>query len=156
MHHSMKSAGEGEAFWRFSLAFYAQPGVAAALIELQDRSGRDVNAMLYGLWLGVVRGETMTAAAAAAPPADAAVELRALRRRLRADPEPDIQALRRRVQAVEIAAERVAQARLAASAGQPSKAAGRAEAAAANFALAAGEPPPEAVARAIGRFTRRA
>src|SRR6185437_14156316 len=93
MHHSTKSAGEGEAFWRFSLAFYAQPGVAAALIELQDRSWRDVNAMLYGLWLGVVRGETMTAAAAAAPPADAAVELRALRRRLRADPEPDIQAL---------------------------------------------------------------
>src|SRR5436190_572701 len=52
----------GEAFWRFSLAFYARPGVAQALIALQDRSGRDVNLTLFGLWLGVVRGAWLDAA----------------------------------------------------------------------------------------------
>jgi len=36
----------GEAFWRFSLALYARPGVAEALVELQDRAGRDVNLQL--------------------------------------------------------------------------------------------------------------
>lgn len=114
--------GEGEAFWRFSLAFYARDGVAPALIALQDRDGLDVNVILYALWLGLARGHAMTAAdlaaaeAAAAPLRDAViVELRGLRRRLRADPDPGIQALRRRVQALEIAAERAVQERLAGS-----------------------------------------
>ncbi len=112
--------GAGEAFWRFSLAFYARPGVAPALIALQDRDGLDVNAILYALWLGLARGHAMDAAdlaaaeAAAAPLRDAVVvELRGLRRRLRAHPDADVQALRRRVQALEIAAERAVQQRLA-------------------------------------------
>ncbi|HEV2185925.1 MAG TPA: DUF2390 domain-containing protein, partial [Stellaceae bacterium] len=42
--------------------------------------------------------------------------LRDLRRRLKSDPDPDIQALRRRLSALELAAERRIQARLAASA----------------------------------------
>jgi uncharacterized protein (TIGR02444 family) len=114
--------GEGEAFWRFSLAFYARPGAAPALIALQDRDGLDVNVILYALWLGLARGHAMNMAdlaaaeSAAAPLRDAVVvELRGLRRRLRAHPDPDIQALRRRVQALEIAAERAVQERLAAS-----------------------------------------
>ena len=112
--------GEGEAFWRFSLVFYALPGVAAALIALQDRDGFDVNVILYALWLGLARGHAMKAAdlaaaeAAAAPLREAVVvELRALRRRLRAHPDADVQALRGRVQAVEISAERAVQERLA-------------------------------------------
>ena len=40
----------GEAFWRFSLAFYAVPGVAGALIALQDRDGLDVNLLGPKLW----------------------------------------------------------------------------------------------------------
>jgi uncharacterized protein (TIGR02444 family) len=39
-------------FWRFSVAFYAQPGVAQACLALQDRSGADVNLVLLALWLG--------------------------------------------------------------------------------------------------------
>jgi uncharacterized protein (TIGR02444 family) len=44
---------ENEAFWRFSLAFYERPGVADALIALQDREGFDVNLVLFALWLGI-------------------------------------------------------------------------------------------------------
>ena len=44
---------EDDALWRFSLAFYASPGVAQALIALQDRDQLDVNLMLFALWLGV-------------------------------------------------------------------------------------------------------
>src|SRR5438105_8202307 len=94
----------GEAFWRFSLAFYARPGVAQALIALQDRSGRDVNLALFGLWLGVVRGAWLdaaglTAAEAAIAPISAAVvtPLRRRRRQLRAVADPDLQVLRQRI-----------------------------------------------------------
>ena len=38
-------------FWRFSLNFYRQPGVAEACITLQDDCGVDVNLMLFLLWL---------------------------------------------------------------------------------------------------------
>ena len=48
-----RSVRDEEALWRFSLAFYARPGVAEALIALQDRAGLDVNLMLFALWLGV-------------------------------------------------------------------------------------------------------
>ena len=49
----------GEAFWRFSLAFYARPGVADALIALQDRAGSTSILMLFGLWLGVRHGREL-------------------------------------------------------------------------------------------------
>ncbi len=38
-------------FWRFSLSFYRQGGVAEACIALQDECGADVNLMLFLLWL---------------------------------------------------------------------------------------------------------
>jgi uncharacterized protein (TIGR02444 family) len=38
-------------FWRFSLNFYRQAGVAEACIALQDDFGVDVNLMLFLLWL---------------------------------------------------------------------------------------------------------
>src|SRR5258707_12890741 len=44
---------EDEVFWRFSLAFYERPGVADALVALQDRDGFDVNLVLFVLWLGI-------------------------------------------------------------------------------------------------------
>jgi len=40
------------AFWRFSLATYGHPAVAAACLALQDRWGADVNLLLYCCWLG--------------------------------------------------------------------------------------------------------
>ena len=38
-------------FWRFSLNFYRQAGVAEACIALQDDCGVDVNLMLFLFWL---------------------------------------------------------------------------------------------------------
>jgi len=118
-----------EGFWRFSLAFYARPGVAEALLGLQDRAGLDVNLILFALWRGAVHGhrlemaELQAAEAAVAPLRREIVEpVRDLRRRLKTQTDGDIQRLRRRVAVLEVAAERAAQARLAApvtaSAGQ--------------------------------------
>src|SRR5216684_2125739 len=92
----------GEAFWRFSLAFYARSGVADALIAIQDRADRDVNLILFGLWLGASHGRLLAAdelagaEAAIAPVAGAvAAPLRRLRRQLKPDPDPDLAAMRR-------------------------------------------------------------
>jgi uncharacterized protein (TIGR02444 family) len=38
-------------FWRFSLQFYRQSGVADACIALQDDCGVDVNLLLFVFWL---------------------------------------------------------------------------------------------------------
>jgi uncharacterized protein (TIGR02444 family) len=56
-----KSSLSGEVFWRFSLAFYARPGMADALIGLQDRAGLDVNLMLFALWRGALHGQRLHA-----------------------------------------------------------------------------------------------
>ena len=140
-----KRSVSGEAFWRFSLAFYTRPGVAEALIALQDRAGRDVNLILYALWRGLAhghrvdRGELMTAEAAVAPLRRDIIEpLRRLRRGLKADNDPDIQALRRRIGALELAAERRAQSRLAATIATSIADSDRHAAAEANLALALG------------------
>ena|SRR5438067_63617 len=112
----------GEAFWRFSLVFYSRPGITEALLRLQDRDGCDVNLMLFALWCGAVLGRRLDAADLAAAEAVAApiqdgivVPVRNLRRRLKSTTEPDAQELRRRVAALELAAERRVQQRLAAS-----------------------------------------
>src|SRR3954451_355651 len=91
----------GEAFWRFSLALYARPGVAEALIALQDRAGLDVNLILFGLWAGArhgrnLEGEGFAAAAEAVAVASGVVrDIRALRRQLDPEADRDIRSLRR-------------------------------------------------------------
>src|SRR5229473_2579006 len=143
----------GEAFWRFSLALYARPGVADALIAIQDRAARDVNLILFGLWLGASHGRLLAAGelagseAAIAPIAAAAVA--PLRR------------LRRRIATLEIAAERRVQYRLAAQLAGASGAQGdRLAAAQANLALYLGDEArsPEAgvLCRALASLIRRA
>jgi uncharacterized protein (TIGR02444 family) len=114
-----------ESFWRFSLMVYARPGVAEALIGVQDRGGHNVNLILYGLWLGLCEATRLDAAARDRATAaiagldrDIVAPLRRLRRALKDDPDPDVRDLRRRVLALEIAAERRVQARLAASGGR--------------------------------------
>jgi uncharacterized protein (TIGR02444 family) len=158
----------GEAFWRFSLALYARPGVADALIALQDRAGRDVNLILFGLWLGASRGRrldvTELAAAAIAPLNVAAVApLRRLRRRLKAARDPDLRALRGHIAGLELDAERRVQRRLAAdfsgaSGAQPEG--DRVAAAEANLALTLGGDARSGEARvlcqALAALTRRA
>src|SRR5215470_5475198 len=105
---------DDEALWRYSLAFYARPGVSEALLALQDRAGCDVNLILYALWLGVsgggrlTKGELARADLIARPIRTEIVEpLRALRRKLRAKPDADIQRLRESIKALELDAERV-------------------------------------------------
>lgn len=150
----------GEAFWRFSLALYARPGVVETLIALQDRAASDVNVILFALWLGASRGRRLTAAelaaaAAIAPVNEAAVvPLRQLRRRLKPASDPDLNALRRRIAGLEMAAERQVQYRLAASLPEEAGAAsegGRLAAAQANLALTLGGEFGSAEAGTLGR-----
>src|ERR1700687_1199682 len=61
-HPGGQDDSDGEAFSRVSLALYARPGVAEALIRIQDRAARDVNVILFGLWLGACQGRLLAAA----------------------------------------------------------------------------------------------
>ena len=86
----MSDAGEqGSPFWRFSLRFYRQPGVADACIALQDGCGVDVNVLLFFLWLATARRyvsrDVAQAVCAQAMPwrDDVVAPLRAVRRRLK-------------------------------------------------------------------------
>jgi uncharacterized protein (TIGR02444 family) len=115
---------EDEAFWRFSLAFYERPGVADALIALQDRDGFDVNLTLFALWFGISGRGTLradlleTAKRVAGTLRSEIVEpLRCLRRKLRHHPDLGVQRLREGVKALEVAGEKLIQERLALLAG---------------------------------------
>ena len=48
-------------FWRFSVKFYAVPGVAQACIELQDQAKVDVNVLFFLLW-NATQGRALNAA----------------------------------------------------------------------------------------------
>jgi uncharacterized protein (TIGR02444 family) len=116
------AGGAAASLWRFSLAFYAEPAIAASLIALQDREGCDINLILFALWLGLCGGKRLdapglAAAQAAAQPIGQAVvlPLRRLRRALKAMPGRDIERLRARVATLELAAEKAVQHRLAAT-----------------------------------------
>jgi uncharacterized protein (TIGR02444 family) len=115
---------EAEAgFWNFSLTLYALPGVAEACLRLQDVAGKDVNLALYCLYAGMVLGrridgnELSLLGRSIEPWNEAAVRpLREVRRRLKSfDADPESAALRRRIQALELEAERLAQSRLCAA-----------------------------------------
>ncbi|MDF2117117.1 TIGR02444 family protein [Roseiarcaceae bacterium H3SJ34-1] len=106
-------------FWTFSLSFYRMDGVAPACIEVQDKAGVDVNILLFVLFLAT-RGRALQTADVAAIDAalkgwrdDVVIPLRAVRRVLRSpeksvDPE-QASALRERIKAVELEAERLQQ-----------------------------------------------
>jgi uncharacterized protein (TIGR02444 family) len=113
------SGPQGSPFWRFSLRFYRQPGVADACIALQDQAGVDVNLLLFLLWQS-----TLKRALSASEVEDieqrigpwrqtTVVALRTLRRALKAPPAlvaPEAAELfRTRVKAVELEAERLQQ-----------------------------------------------
>jgi len=164
-HPGGEDDAAGEAFWRFSLALYARPGVADALIAIQDRAARDVNLILFALWLGASRGRRLAAGelagaeAAIAPIAGAAVA--PLRRQLKSVADPDLAALRRRIAVLEITAERRVQYRLAAQRTAVTGAqADRLVAARANLVLYLGDEArsPEAgvLCRALASLIRRA
>ncbi|HYD99507.1 MAG TPA: TIGR02444 family protein [Alphaproteobacteria bacterium] len=140
-------ATEAAALWAFALRVYARPGVQPACLALQDGHGRDVLLLLWAAWLGGL-GHRLTAAEAAgaeaalAPWREAVVRpLRAVRRGLKAGPppapSPATEALRDRVKAAELEAERLGLDLLAGLVA-PRRADGSA---AANLALVAPEAP---------------
>jgi uncharacterized protein (TIGR02444 family) len=108
-------------FWTFSLSIYGLPGVPAACLALQDGSGVpvDVNVLLFALY-GAKAGRGLDEAAVSAVVSlveawrrDVVVPLRQARRTLKepsgAFDTPVTAALRQRVKAVELEAERLQQ-----------------------------------------------
>lgn len=106
-------------FWNFSLAFYARPGVADLCLDLQDRFSVDVNVLLYLLWQATRRRRLDAAeirqvvALTAEWRHRVVVPLRSVRRFLK-EPTPfwpiaEVQALRERIKADELQAERLQQ-----------------------------------------------
>ena len=106
-------------FWRFSVTFYAVPGVAQACIELQDRAKVDVNVLFFLLW-----NATERRALGASDIADveraigawrdmAVVPIRNVRRALKTPPPvmtaDSAEGFRTRIKAVELEAERLQQ-----------------------------------------------
>jgi len=108
--------------WSFSLRVYGGGKVAASCLWLQDHRGVDVNLVLYGCWLGS-RGMELTAATldaalrSTAPWArEVVAPLRRARRWMKTSQglrdkvaERDYAALRERIKATELAAERLEQ-----------------------------------------------
>jgi uncharacterized protein (TIGR02444 family) len=115
----MADTQQGSPFWRFSLGFYRQPGVADACIALQDGCGVDVNILLFFLWLATSKRRVSPAAAQVvctkAGPwrDDVVVPLRTLRRRLKDGSSlverGAAELFRTKVKAVELEAERLQQ-----------------------------------------------
>jgi uncharacterized protein (TIGR02444 family) len=106
-------------FWRFSLNFYRQAGVAEACIALQDDCGVDVNLMLFLLWLAA-NGRQLSLDNI--KELDQAVRtwrdltvipIREIRRKLKAAPTLVVagkqEAFRTKVKAIELEAERLQQ-----------------------------------------------
>jgi uncharacterized protein (TIGR02444 family) len=116
-------AAAADSFWNFSLALYGRPGVAPALIGLQDRMGLDVNMLLYCCWAGAdgrsLAPADLAAVEAVAEPWQAEVvrPLRSLRRRLKGGfgqlPLERVEAWRAGLNELEIEAERIAQEAMA-------------------------------------------
>lgn len=106
-------------FWRFSVKFYAEPGVAPSCIELQDQAGVDVNLLFFLLWQAT-RGRAFDTAQVAELDRSfgawrdlAVIPLRELRRGLKTPPPvmaaEHAEGFRTRIKAVELEAERLQQ-----------------------------------------------
>jgi len=106
-------------FWRFSVKFYAEAGVAQACIDLQDQAGVDVNLLFFLLW-NATQGRALSEAEVAELERTigawrdmAVVPLRNVRRALKSPPPavaPDAaEGFRTRIKAVELEAERLQQ-----------------------------------------------
>jgi uncharacterized protein (TIGR02444 family) len=106
-------------FWRFSLAFYRQAGVAEACIALQDDCGVDVNLMLFLLWLAASGRQLSVDNIKELDEAVRSwreltiIPIRAVRRQLKAAPTlvdaGKQEAFRTKIKAIELEAERLQQ-----------------------------------------------
>jgi len=106
-------------FWNFSLGLYGRPGVAPALLGLQDALGLDVNMLVFCCW-AASKGRELSAAdlsmvEAVAQPwqNEVVVPLRSLRRRLKGGfpplPPARVEAYRKGFSDLEIEGEHIAQ-----------------------------------------------
>jgi uncharacterized protein (TIGR02444 family) len=106
-------------FWRFSVKFYAVPGVAEACIDLQDEAGVDVNILFFLLW-NATQLRTLSNAEVAKLERDigawrgmTVVPLRNVRRALKTPPPvmapQEAEGFRTRIKAAELEAERLQQ-----------------------------------------------
>lgn len=113
-------------FWDFSLALYAEEGVAPACLALQDRLGLDVNVLLFCCWLDFSGRGALDAASLGAIVASGQAwqdevvrplrELRvALKTRPPGAPAQQSANLRERIKSCEIDAERIEQLMLRAA-----------------------------------------
>lgn len=122
--------------------------MAEACLTLQERLGLDVNLLLFCLWAGrcghrLEPGELSALQAAATPWHEAVVRpLRGVRRALKGSGDPEREALRQRIKADELEAERLEQDLLHARLPLAPQAADRA-AARANLLAYLGETAPE-------------
>jgi uncharacterized protein (TIGR02444 family) len=106
-------------FWRFSLNYYRQAGVAEACIALQDDSGVDVNLMLFLLWLAASGRQLSVEDVKALDEAVRSwrdltvIPIRKLRRKLKDAPTlveaGKQEAFRTKIKAIELEAERLQQ-----------------------------------------------
>ncbi len=110
--------GQAAGLWDFTLRFYGAPGVAEACLALQDRHEADVTLLIFAAWVGADQRallDTGKAEAAAEAVADWHAEivrpLRAVRRRMKVGPgpapSPQTEALRDKLKAVEVGAEKI-------------------------------------------------
>jgi uncharacterized protein (TIGR02444 family) len=114
-----KPSPQGSPFWRFSLQFYRQPGVAEACIALQEESGVDVNLLMFLLWHAAQLRQFSPSevdwieSKICAWRESAVVPLRAVRRALKVStllvPAVTAEAFRTKVKAIELEAERLQQ-----------------------------------------------
>jgi uncharacterized protein (TIGR02444 family) len=157
-------------FWRFSVKFYAEPGVAQACIELQDHARVDVNVLFFLLWSATQgralnAGEVEQVERAIGPWRDmAVVPLRNVRRALKSPPSvmpPETaEAFRTRIKAVELEAERLQQEALydLAQAGRLGRPAASAPEAAqdslSSYQGVIGPFPPEPLATVLSAFAK--
>lgn len=108
---------ETRGLWDFALALYDAPGVAPACLELQEGSGADVPLLLWAAWAGrrglALDGPAIGAAEARIAPWRAAVirPLRGIRQAMKSGPPPApgpaSEAVRDKVKAAELAAEKL-------------------------------------------------
>ncbi|MBJ7320465.1 MAG: TIGR02444 family protein [Alphaproteobacteria bacterium] len=110
------TAAQSAPLWDWAVAAYGAPGVSEACVALQDNHEQNVPVLLWSAWIAATGrnpdAETIEAACDTARAWDSVVvaPLRAIRRTLKA-PIPDIddeprQAVRDRVKALELLAER--------------------------------------------------